>query len=140
MALWTPKIWTGLAALNGLCAVAMGAFATHGMTSPKLAGWLHTGSTYQMYHAIAVIAALGLSRSGLRRMGLVAALFLAGTLFFSGSLYAMAFGGPRILGAVAPVGGAAFMLGWLVMAWQAFTSRPAAVGARPEPSDRQEQR
>ena len=129
MALWTPKTWTGLAALNGLCAVGMGAFAAHGVTSPKMIDWLHTGSTYQMYHALAVLAALGLRRAGVRSMGPVAALFFLGTLLFSGSLYAMAFGAPRILGAVAPVGGGAFMLGWLVLAWRAFTLRPSKTQA-----------
>lgn len=121
MAAWTPKTWTGLAALSGLCAVAFGAFAAHGIDAPKPAEWLRTGSLYQMTHALAVFGAFAFHRAGARGMGLVAGLFLAGTLLFSGSLYVMALGGPRVLGAVTPVGGLAFMVGWAILAWRAFT-------------------
>ncbi|MDI1363571.1 MAG: DUF423 domain-containing protein [bacterium] len=121
MALWTPRTWTGLAALSGLCAVALGAFAAHGVHAAKPVEWLHTGSLYQMTHALAVFGAFALARAGARGMGLAAGLFLAGTLLFSGSLYAMALGAPRILGAITPLGGLSFMLGWAVLAWRAFT-------------------
>lgn len=121
MAAWTPRTWTGLAALSGLSAVALGAFAAHGVTTPKPVEWLHTGSLYQMTHALAVFAALALHRAGARGMGLVAGLFLGGTLLFSGSLYAMALGAPRALGAVTPLGGLAFLTGWAMLAWRAFT-------------------
>lgn len=121
MAIWTPKTWTGLAALSGLCAVALGAFAAHGITEPKPVEWLKTGSLYQMTHALAVFGAFALHRAGARGMGLAAGLFLAGTLVFSGSLYAMALGGPRLLGAITPLGGLAFMTGWAQLAWRAFT-------------------
>ncbi len=121
MARWTPRAWTGLAAVSGLLAVAFGAFAAHGMTESKPVEWLRTGSQYQMTHALAVFAAFGLHRAGAKGMGLVAALFLAGAVLFSGSLYAMALGAPRILGAVTPIGGLAFMIGWALMAWRGFT-------------------
>lgn len=121
MTAWTPRTWTGLAAISGLLAVAFGAFAAHGLTEAKPIEWLHTGSQYQMVHALAVFAALALHRAGARGMGLVAALFLVGTLLFSGSLYAMALGGPRLLGAITPLGGLSFMAGWAVMAWRGFT-------------------
>ena len=121
MKAWTPRTWTGLAAVSGLLAVAFGAFAAHGMSQPKPVEWLHTGSQYQMTHALAVFAAFALHRAGARGMGLVAALFLAGTVLFSGSLYAMALGGPRVLGAVTPIGGLSFMVGWALLAWRAFT-------------------
>ena len=118
---WTPRTWTGLAAASGLLAVAFGAFAAHGMTAPKPVEWLHTGSQYQMVHALAVFAALALHRAGAKRMGLAAAFFLGGTLLFSGSLYAMALGAPRILGAVTPLGGLSFIAGWALLAWRSFT-------------------
>ncbi|HQR91625.1 MAG: hypothetical protein B7Y81_13225 [Caulobacter sp. 32-67-35] len=121
MAIWTPRTWTGLAALSGLCAVALGAFAAHGIDAPKPAEWLRTGSLYQMTHALAVLGAFALHRTGARGMGLAAGLFLGGTLLFSGSLYAMALGGPRLLGAITPLGGLAFMIGWALLAWRAFT-------------------
>lgn len=121
MAVWTPRTWTGLAAISGLLAVAFGAFAAHGLTQVKPIEWLHTGSQYQMVHALAVFAALALHRAGAKGMGLAAALFLVGTLLFSGSLYAMALGGPRLLGAITPLGGLSFMAGWALMAWRGFT-------------------
>lgn len=124
MPVWTPKTWTGLAALNGLCAVALGAFAAHGVDDPKSVEWLHTGSLYQMTHALAVLGAFALRRAGARGMGLVAALFLGGTMVFSGSLYAMALGAPHTLGAVTPVGGVALIVGWAILAWRAFTLPP----------------
>ena len=120
MAVWTPRTWTGLAAISGLLAVAFGAFAAHGISAPKPVEWLHTGSQYQMVHALAVFAAFGLHRAGAKGMGLAAALFLVGTLLFSGSLYAMALGGPRVLGAITPIGGLSFMAGWALMAWRGF--------------------
>ncbi len=125
MKAWTPGAWTGLAAISALLAVAFGAFAAHGISAPKPVEWLHTGSQYQMAHALAVFAAFGLHRAGAKGMGQVAALFLAGSLLFSGSLYAMALGGPRILGAVTPIGGLAFMAGWAVLAWRGFTQPQA---------------
>jgi uncharacterized membrane protein YgdD (TMEM256/DUF423 family) len=63
---------------------------------------------------------------GWPRARLAAPAFLAGVLVFSGTLYAMALGGPRILGAVTPLGGLAFMAGWLILAWSALH--------RPSPS------
>jgi uncharacterized membrane protein YgdD (TMEM256/DUF423 family) len=121
---WTPRTWTGLAAVSGLLAVGFGAFAAHGVRDPKAVEWLHTGSQYQMVHALAVFAALALNRAGAKRMGLAAAFFLGGTLLFSGSLYAMALGAPRILGAITPFGGLSFIIGWAVLADRAFRMPP----------------
>ena len=121
MAVWTPRTWTGLAAISGLLAVGFGAFAAHGVTEPKPVEWLSKGSQYQMYHALAVIGATALHRAGVKGMGTAAGLFLFGTLVFSGSLYAMALGAPRMLGAITPIGGLAFMIGWAVLAWRGFT-------------------
>lgn len=123
---WTPRTWTGLAAASGLLAVAFGAFAAHGVRDPKAVEWLHTGSQYQMSHALAVFAAFGLHRAGAKGMGLVAGLFLFGALIFAGSLYAMALGAPRILGAITPIGGLSFMIGWALLAWRGFTLRDQA--------------
>ena len=99
-----------LAALSGAMAVAAGAFAAHG-ASGKAAEWLRTGGLYQMVHAVAALVALGRPRGGL-----AAALFVGGGALFAGTLYAMALGGPRWLGAVTPLGGAGLIAGWLVLA------------------------
>jgi len=122
MTAWTPRTWTGLAATSALLAVGFGAFGAHGVSDPKAAEWLRIGAQYQMTHALAVFAAFGLHRAGVRGMGLAVALFLAGTLLFAGSLYAMALGAPRVLGAITPLGGLSFMIGWAIVAWRGFSA------------------
>lgn len=104
---------TILAALSGALAVAAGAFGAHG-ASGDATEWLRTGGQYQLVHAVAALVAV--------RMGAVvpAWLFVAGAAVFAGTLYAMALGGPRWLGAVTPIGGSALIAGWLWLAWTAF--------------------
>ena len=111
------------ATLGGL-AVALGAFGAHALQSrigTEALGWWHTAVEYQMSHALAVLA-LGLS--GLRWTRLPAWLFAAGSVVFSGTLYAMALGAPRWLGAVTPLGGLAMIAGWAVLAVRAARLRP----------------
>ena len=113
-----------IAALSAAIAVAVGAFAAHGIDPSTEAGrkareWLQTGSQYELIHALAILAVVVLVRGTMLngRVALVAqCLFLAGSVFFPGALYALAFGGPRWFGAVAPLGGTAFILGWLSLA------------------------
>ena len=99
-----------LAALSGALAVGAGAFGAHG-ASGAAAEWLKTGAQYQMLHAVAALAALNFGGRG------PAWLFLAGGAIFGVSLYLMALGAPRWLGAVTPVGGALLIGGWLWLAW-----------------------
>lgn len=99
-----------LAALSGAMAVAAGAFGAHGV-SGDAAEWLKTGGHYQLIHAVAALVALRFDARG------PAVLFLAGGLVFAGTLYLMALGLPRWLGAVTPIGGAALIAGWLWLAW-----------------------
>lgn len=94
------------AAVSGALAVAAGAFGAHG-ASGAAADWLKTGAQYQLLHAVAALAVLKLEAKG------PAWLFLAGGLVFAGTLYLMALGAPRILGAVTPLGGAMLIAGWL---------------------------
>lgn len=117
-----PLIIAG-AILGGL-AVALGAFGAHALQSRVGAdalGWWHTAVEYQMWHALAVLA-LGLS--GYRWAWLPARLFVAGSILFSATLYAMALGAPHWLGAVTPLGGLAMIAGWLVLAVRAARLRP----------------
>lgn len=100
-----------LAALSGALAVMAGAFGAHGVTG-KPAEWLRTGGEYEMIHALAAILAAQIGAE------LAAALLLGGSIVFAGTLYAMAFGAPHILGAVTPVGGIGMILGWLLLAWR----------------------
>jgi uncharacterized membrane protein YgdD (TMEM256/DUF423 family) len=99
-----------LAALSGALAVAAGAFGAHGASGPAVE-WLKTGSHYQLVHALAALVALRFEARG------PAWLFVIGGAVFAGTLYAMALGAPRWLGAVTPIGGAALIGGWLWLAW-----------------------
>lgn len=109
------------AALSGFLAVAIGAFAAHGIEDPRAIDLLDTGARYQMYHALAVFAAAVLAR---QRLGSIAAwFFLGGAVLFSGSLYALAFGAPAWLGAVTPLGGLGFLAGWALL-FAAFVRAP----------------
>ncbi|BBD97076.1 DUF423 domain-containing protein [Sphingobium amiense] len=100
-----------LACLSAALAIGAGAFGAHGVADPKAAEWLRTGGLYQMVHAVAALAIMGVARGA-------AALMLAGAAIFAATLYAMALGAPRWLGAVTPVGGAMMIAGWLWAAWQ----------------------
>lgn len=113
MGVWTQKTWLSLAAGIGLAAVAAGAFGAHGVSDPKAQEWLRTGAAYAFVHVLATFAA---AQFGGRRAGLAAGLFLGGAVVFAGTLWAMAMGAPRVLGAVTPLGGLSFMAGWLVLA------------------------
>ena len=117
--MWTRRNWMTLAALSGLIAVAMGAFAAHGLKDPQAKDWVKTAATYQFMHAIASLACATFMQVGARRARHAPAFFLSGTVLFSGSLYAMALGGPHILGLATPVGGLLFLIGWAVVVWAA---------------------
>ena len=118
------RVWTTLAALSGLMGVAAGAFGAHGVSDPQARALLQTGAQYQLIHALAVFACFALWRIGAGSAQLAAWLFLAGGFIFATTLYLMALGGPRVLGAVTPIGGVLMILGWAVLAWT------AAMGAR----------
>ena len=114
-----------LASVNGLMSVALGAFAAHGITDPQARDWLHTGAQYQFMHTMATLACATFIQVGASRARHAPAFFLSGIVFFSGSLYAMALGAPRWLGAITPIGGALFLIGWAVLAWSARGIDPA---------------
>ncbi|HEY3695185.1 DUF423 domain-containing protein [Phenylobacterium sp.] len=116
---WTRRNWMTLAAAAGFVAVAAGAFAAHGVRDPKAQEWLRTGATYGFVHAMATLACAIFMQVGARRARFAPAFFLSGVALFSGSLYALALGAPRWLGAVTPAGGALFLIGWAVLAWAA---------------------
>ena len=99
-----------LAALSGAVAVAAGAFGAHGAEG-KAAEWLRTGGEYQLIHAVAALVAARMGASG------PGWLFLGGGALFAGTLYLMAVGAPRWLGAITPIGGTLLIAGWLWLAW-----------------------
>jgi uncharacterized membrane protein YgdD (TMEM256/DUF423 family) len=115
------RIWLVLASLSGFVAVAAGAFGAHGAKTPEAKALLETGGHYQLMHALAVFAAFMVWRLlQAQAAGIAAWLFLAGSLIFSCSLYALALGAPRVTGAITPIGGLLLLAGWLVLAWAAF--------------------
>jgi uncharacterized membrane protein YgdD (TMEM256/DUF423 family) len=102
-----------LAALSGAIAVGAGAFGAHGADG-QAREWLQTGGQYQLIHAVAALVAAKMGASG------AGWAFLVGGALFAGTLYAMALGGPRWLGAVTPIGGTALIIGWLLLAWNGW--------------------
>jgi uncharacterized membrane protein YgdD (TMEM256/DUF423 family) len=114
------RVFFSLGALSAMLSVAAGAFGAHALRSRLGADSLavfETAARYQMFHALGLFAAAWAAsrwpgawptRSGW--------LFMVGTVLFSGSLYALALSGVRWLGAIAPLGGVAFLLGWLCLA------------------------
>ena len=108
--------------------MALGAFAAHGLRARLSAEALQTfetGARYHMYHALALLAvAWAVTRWPGAATTAAGWLFITGTLLFSGSLYLLAITGVRALGAITPIGGLAFILGWLALAWAAWGARP----------------
>jgi uncharacterized membrane protein YgdD (TMEM256/DUF423 family) len=121
------QVFVGIGALSGFIAVAAGAFGAHGLKSrlsPELLAIFETAARYQMYHALLLIL-VGLLAGRDRSAALTASagFLIAGTVLFSGSLYALALTGHRILGAITPLGGLGFLLGWLLLAYFALLAR-----------------
>lgn len=121
------RLFFATGALSALVGVAAGAFGAHGLKSrlsPEMLGVFETGVRYQMYHAFALIAvAWALSRWPGTLLTTSGWLFLAGTLLFSGSLYLLSLTGVRWLGAITPLGGLAFLAGWLCLAYAALKAQ-----------------
>ena len=121
-----PRTFFLAGALAGFVGVAFGAFGAHGLRgrlSPDMLAVFETGVRYQMYHALALMltaAIMMIGRDAIpgRALTIAGWSFIGGIVLFSGSLYLLAVTGITILGAVTPLGGVAFLLGWacLVMA------------------------
>jgi len=122
------RLWLGLGAVYGFLGVALGAFGAHALRqrlSPEMLRAWHVGVEYQFYHALALLA-LGLlvllrPAPGQTLAGIS---FGLGILMFSGSLYALSLSGIRVLGAITPIGGLLFLLGWAGLAWSVWRSVP----------------
>ena len=121
------RFWLSAAAANGLFAVAMGAFAAHGLKdrlSGEALGWIRTASDYQMWHGLALLAISLPGRSGIEgALKAAAAAFLIGIILFSGSLYLLALVGWRGFAWVTPLGGTALLLGWVLLLWYGIRGR-----------------
>jgi len=122
------RVWLAIAAVNGFLAVAAGAFGAHGLQGRLDAHALamfETGVRYQMYHALAMgLAAFAMRGAAARAATISAALFLAGIILFSGSLYLLTLTGAHALVFVTPLGGVAFLIGWIALAIAALRLAP----------------
>lgn len=119
------RLFFGLGALFGGLGVALGAFGAHALRAALSTQDLATfeiGVRYHMYHALALMAVAWASTRWPGQPGLTVSgwAFVLGILVFSGSLYVLVLTGQRWLGAVTPIGGVAFIVGWALLAWTAF--------------------
>jgi uncharacterized membrane protein YgdD (TMEM256/DUF423 family) len=118
------RLWLILGSASAFISVATGAFGAHALKrrlDPEMLQVFETGARYQMYHALAL---LGVGLLALHRPSAPSEVagwsFVAGTVLFSGSLYALALTDTRWLGFITPFGGVAFLFGWAALAWAAF--------------------
>lgn len=116
------KTFLVIGALAMALGVILGAFGAHGLKNkltPDLLAVYHTGVEYHLYHGLGLILVGVLINQLPRVSGLHTGgwLLLAGIVIFSGSLYALAMTGIRWLGAITPLGGLAFIAGWVWIAW-----------------------
>jgi len=119
------KVFVSIGSLCAALAVALGAFGAHalkGRLAPDLLAVYHTAVQYHFYHALGLVL-VGVALGHWPESGWVRASgwsLLGGILLFSGSLYLLAFTGQRWLGAITPVGGLAFIAGWVLLALGAY--------------------
>jgi uncharacterized membrane protein YgdD (TMEM256/DUF423 family) len=115
------RLFIALAGLYGTTAVALGAFGAHGLRNAIGSGsdlddrlrWWETAAQYHLAHALAIGLCAWLVSRGPGWPARVAGFaFVIGAAIFSGTLYAMALGAPRVLGAITPLGGLAMIVGW----------------------------
>ena len=121
------RIFFSLGAGFALLSVAIGAFAAHALKtrlSAEMLAIFEIGARYQMYHALGLIAVAWAFSQWHSQLVLAAGwLFVAGIAVFSGSLYALSLTGVRQLGAITPIGGLAFIVGWFLLALAALRSQ-----------------
>ena len=120
-----------LAGILGGLGIVIGAFGAHSLPNIlkdlpeeellKRADWLETGVKYHMYHAAALLA-VALAGEKWGSLAAPAILWVVGILVFSGCLYAMSLTGIRVLGAIVPLGGVAFIVGWVLVLLKGFQS------------------
>ncbi len=139
MSLFWSRVFLIFAGLFGATGVAAGAFAAHGLSAlvePRLVGIFVTAAQYQMIHAVALLGLAMLSTFKFFRTWSVIAglLFVTGILIFSGSLYLRVLYDLPRLGAITPIGGFAFILGWLALGISGWRARSVADQGRQEQS------
>jgi uncharacterized membrane protein YgdD (TMEM256/DUF423 family) len=118
------RFFFALGSLMAFLAVALGAFAAHALKerlAPDMLAIFEVGVRYHMAHSLALLAVAWASAHWPQSNAPLAGwFFFAGIVVFSGSLYILSATGMRWLGAITPIGGAAFLIGWLILAWSAW--------------------
>jgi uncharacterized membrane protein YgdD (TMEM256/DUF423 family) len=118
------RVFFGLGSILALLAVGAGAFGAHALRSrlsPDMLTTFEVGARYHMYHALGLLAvAWAATRWPGGAVTAAGWLFLVGIVLFSGSLYLLSLTGQRWLGAITPLGGAAFLVGWFLLLWTAW--------------------
>lgn len=108
-----------IAAISGALAVSLGAFGAHGlktMLTPDMLEIFKTGVQYQFYHTFALLVVGILQHlSESPQLKWASRLFVVGIMIFSGSLYLLSISGIKVLGAITPIGGVAFIAGWIML-------------------------
>lgn len=121
------RLFTAIGAVSAFVSVSAGAFGAHALKArlpPDLLAVFETGARYQMIHALALLAvAWAITRWPQRATAASGWCFIGGTVIFSGSLYLLALTGARGFGAITPVGGVLFLVGWLLLAYAAWRGR-----------------
>ena len=114
------RLFFALGALSAFLGVTAGAFGAHALKSrlaPDMLAVFEVAVRYQMYHAFAlIVCAWAVTKWPGMLVNTSGWLFVAGTIVFSGSLYALSLSGVRWLGAITPIGGVAFLVGWICLA------------------------
>lgn len=120
------RLFVVLSALSGAIGVAASALGAHALKArlaPELLAAFQTGARQQLVHALALLAvAWALTRWPSGAITAAGWCFVAGTVLFSGSLYLLALTGVRGFGLATPFGGVAFIAGWLLLAWGAWSA------------------
>ena len=120
------RMFFALGCAFGFLAIALGAFGAHALKQRLPADLLdvfEVGVRYQMYHALALLAvAWAATQWPGTGVSVAGWLFVAGIVIFSGSIYVLALSGVRWLGAVTPLGGLAFLAGWVYLGWNVWKS------------------
>ncbi len=125
--------WTAIGAFLMALAVALGAFGAHGLRNRLDAYSLSVYEKavfYHFVHALGILIVAVLARTGtfpIASESRVAWFLFIGIIVFSGSLYALAISGVRILGAITPLGGLSFIIGWLLLAYYAIRARAVSL-------------
>ncbi len=123
-----PHLFIAIASISGFLAVMLGAFGAHGLKdrlSPDLMAVWHTAVQYHFWHTLALFGVgILLSQNGQASKWLATSgwLFTVGIVFFSGSLYVLSLSGIRWLGAITPIGGLLWLLGWAGLCYAAIKS------------------